>query len=358
MPGGCRQEPRVGVITACSSETASHRLRAGEWTASRRSMDAAPKLNGQTLEGVWLRGKATVRIDVDIIRAPEELPAESKERPAPVLTWILAFAFVAAAAAAAYITLRGPGQPASAPASRDRALPPDAAANLGGAAMPVVVPPLDLSDPVVRELVRQLTSHPQVAAWLATDGLIRNFTVVVANTADGATPARHLRALRPATAFSVDTTANGMVLDPLSYRQVRRDRVGNRLSRRRRSGAPIRHSQAAHCRSVPGPRSPGHPGGPGARTGAGRPARGSCRPGSHSSPSGERHRLCLRRSPSRVAHRCAEAPAANRSRQHESDTGLAPVDGPGPWHIRSTAPGSPHGRRDPLSSLALHHRGS
>jgi hypothetical protein len=83
----------------------------------------------------------------------------------------------------------------------------------------VVVPPLDQSDPVVRELVRQLTSHPQVAAWLATDGLIRNFTVVMLNTADGATPARHLRALRPAAVFSVDTTANGIVLDPRSYRR-------------------------------------------------------------------------------------------------------------------------------------------
>ena len=159
-------------------------------------------------------------VDVDIMRAaPEEIPAESGDHPAPVLTWVIAAAFVIGVAAVAYIEFRGPGQPASAPTSRDRALPPDAAANLGGAAMPVVVPPLDQSDPVVRELVRQLTSHPQVAAWLATDGLVRNFTVVMVNTADGATPARHLRALRPAAAFSVDTTANGLVLDPRSYRR-------------------------------------------------------------------------------------------------------------------------------------------
>ena len=159
-------------------------------------------------------------VDVDIIRAPEEIPTESGDHPAPVLTWVLAVAFVAGVAAVAYIELRGPGQPASAPTTRgDRALPPDAAANLGGAGMPVVVPPLDQSDPVVRELVRQLTSHPQVAAWLATDGLVRNFTVVMVNTADGATPARHLRVLRPAAAFSVDTTTNGLLLDPRSYRR-------------------------------------------------------------------------------------------------------------------------------------------
>jgi len=161
-------------------------------------------------------------VDVDIIRAPEELTTESRDSPTPtpVLTWVLAAAFVAGVAAVAYIEFRGPGQPAPvATTRRDRDLPPDAAANLGGAAMPVVVPPLDQSDPVVRELVRQLTSHPQVAAWLATDGLVRNFTVVMVNTADGATPARHLRVLRPAAAFSVDTTANGLVLDPRSYRR-------------------------------------------------------------------------------------------------------------------------------------------
>jgi len=100
-------------------------------------------------------------VDVDIMRAaPEEIPTESGDHPAPVLTWVIAAAFVIGVAAVAYIEFRGPGQPASAPTSRDRALPPDAAANLGSAAMPVVVPPLDQSDPVVRELVRQLTSHP------------------------------------------------------------------------------------------------------------------------------------------------------------------------------------------------------
>ena len=159
-------------------------------------------------------------VDFDIIREPEEIRTESSRRhTTPVLTWILAVVFIAAAAAAAYIAFRGPGETKPASTGVDHALPPGTPANLGGASMPVVVPPLDQSDPVVRELVRQLTSHPQVAAWLATDGLIRNFTVVMANTADGATPARHLRTLRPSAAFSVDMTAGGIVLDPRSYRR-------------------------------------------------------------------------------------------------------------------------------------------
>ena len=150
---------------------------------------------------------------------PEEIPTESGDHATPVLTWVLAIALVAGLAAVAYIELRGPGQPASAPTTRGSRSSsgcggqPWRRSDAGGRST------AGSGDPVVRELVRQLTSHPQVAAWLATDGLVRNFTVVMVNTADGATPARHLRVLRPAAAFSVDTTANGLVLDPRSYRR-------------------------------------------------------------------------------------------------------------------------------------------
>ena len=40
-------------------------------------------------------------------------------------------------------------------------------------------------------------------AWLPTTGLIRNFTVVVANIAEGPTPAKHVKVLRPAAPFRV-----------------------------------------------------------------------------------------------------------------------------------------------------------
>ena len=47
------------------------------------------------------------------------------------------------------------------------------------------LPPLPETDPIVRELVAKLSSHPTVAAWLTTDQLIRNFTVVVETIAAG-----------------------------------------------------------------------------------------------------------------------------------------------------------------------------
>ena len=85
------------------------------------------------------------------------------------------------------------------------------------AAAAIDVPPLDESDDLVRRLVTALSSHPRVAAWLATDDLIRNFTVSVENIANGATPARHLRVLRPTGPFRVVEDGEVMHIDPRSY---------------------------------------------------------------------------------------------------------------------------------------------
>ena len=81
------------------------------------------------------------------------------------------------------------------------------------------LPPLDQSDAIVRTLVARLSSHPAVAAWLTTNGLIRNFTLVVANIADGETPAKHLAPLRPVGAFSTRTSGGVTWIDPASYRR-------------------------------------------------------------------------------------------------------------------------------------------
>jgi hypothetical protein len=81
------------------------------------------------------------------------------------------------------------------------------------------LPPLAETDPIVRELVSRLSSHPRVAAWLATDQLIRNFTVVVSNIADGHSPAQHLRGLRPVGDFVVAEDGEVAFIDPRSYRR-------------------------------------------------------------------------------------------------------------------------------------------
>lgn len=81
----------------------------------------------------------------------------------------------------------------------------------------IELPPLDASDEVVRALVARLSSHPVVAAWLTTSGLIRNLTVVVANIAEGETPAKHLRPLRPAGRFAAREGRGTATIDPSSY---------------------------------------------------------------------------------------------------------------------------------------------
>jgi Protein of unknown function (DUF3014) len=81
------------------------------------------------------------------------------------------------------------------------------------------LPPLEQTDPIVRQLVSSLSSHPKVAAWLTTDQLVRNFTVVVFNVANGRTPSRHLGRLRPTQGFQAIEKGTTITIDPRSYQR-------------------------------------------------------------------------------------------------------------------------------------------
>ncbi len=83
----------------------------------------------------------------------------------------------------------------------------------------IPLPPLDRTDALVRELLGRLSSHPRVAAWLTTDQLIRNFTVVVVNIADGHAPATHLRTLVPDGAFQVVQQDGKPFIDSSAYQR-------------------------------------------------------------------------------------------------------------------------------------------
>jgi hypothetical protein len=111
-------------------------------------------------------------------------------------------------------TRRAPEQPVptSAPTQATTAAQP-----LGGEAASIVVPTLDESDGVVADLVRKLSSHPRIAAWLTTKGLIRNFAAVVLRINDGKTPANLLQPLRPTAAFRVTEREGGIYIDSPSY---------------------------------------------------------------------------------------------------------------------------------------------
>jgi hypothetical protein len=83
----------------------------------------------------------------------------------------------------------------------------------------IPLPPVDETDPLVRELVGKLSSHPKVLAWLATDKLIRNFTVVLVNIGEGHTPANQLRALALDAPFTASTEDGPGVITAASYRR-------------------------------------------------------------------------------------------------------------------------------------------
>jgi len=157
--------------------------------------------------------------DYELRRTPGEPADEDFPRDRPVGLWIAIGVVAVAIAGASYYAFLWKPRPA--PAAPGTAAPPTTVTEplpaLGGKADAVTIPPLDASDSVVRTLVQRLSESPAVMAWLPTTGLIRNFTVVVTNIADGVTPAKLLKVLKPQAAFRVVDRGGALYVDPRSY---------------------------------------------------------------------------------------------------------------------------------------------
>lgn len=107
-----------------------------------------------------------------------------------------------------------PAAPSTAAAPAPSATEPEARAPRESA---IELPALDASDALVRELVGKLSEHPKLAAWLASDELLRRFAVAVDNVAEGKSPRRHLTFLDPGDDFE-SVYKNGLaVVDAQSY---------------------------------------------------------------------------------------------------------------------------------------------
>lgn len=159
--------------------------------------------------------------DLDL-RASSETSGPDWTEPPPrraSSVWLAVAALIVAAGAAGYIAFvwRQPAAPVQARNAAPAAAGSTASPPLGGQGDPVTLPPLDASDTLVRTLVQALTESPAVMAWLPTEGLIRNFTVVVANIAEGATPAKQLKVLRPSAPYRVVARDGNTSTDPRSY---------------------------------------------------------------------------------------------------------------------------------------------
>jgi hypothetical protein len=86
----------------------------------------------------------------------------------------------------------------------------------------IELPPLADTDPLVRQLLSALSSHPTVAAWLATDHLIQNFALVTQTIAEGRSPSKPLAAIKPAGAFRAAGEETNEYIDPASYQRYDR----------------------------------------------------------------------------------------------------------------------------------------
>lgn len=158
--------------------------------------------------------------DYELLKSPDTLTAQPPPRR-PVRTWVVV-AVLLAAVAAGYLFVRNRSAPQNGRVDDEQPAAPavaEAARPLGDATQPVELPPLDQSDDAVRRLVGALSSHPALATWLATDGLVRNAAVALENVTQGRTPASHLRVLRPSATFQVVTRGDSLVIDPSSYQR-------------------------------------------------------------------------------------------------------------------------------------------
>lgn len=114
-----------------------------------------------------------------------------------------------------YYWRRPAPQNEAAPASQVKSAAPSRLAAEPGENIPL--PPLQETDPLVRELLSRLSSHPRIAAWLTTDQLVRNFTVVVLAIAEGRAPGGRLKPLAPEGSFRVLESRSTIQVDPRSY---------------------------------------------------------------------------------------------------------------------------------------------
>lgn len=160
-----------------------------------------------------------IREEADYEIRPSLDESEPPSRQNSLGIWIALLLVVAGAAGGYFLWWNRPASPTAAPvaavtAPTETTKPTEP---LGSGAVPIDLPPMDQTDPLVRKLVAALSSNPRVAAWLTTNNLISNFTVVVANIADGDTPTKHLGVLKPTSPFSFVERGEDRRVDARSY---------------------------------------------------------------------------------------------------------------------------------------------
>ncbi|MGB7295713.1 MAG: DUF3014 domain-containing protein [Candidatus Aminicenantales bacterium] len=146
----------------------------------------------------------------------EEEEVEVRKRPFPRVLLIIVILAVAAALYYFLIHRRGAKTerlvdiPSAAVLEKE--LPP---APLEGPDKPPVN--LDESDDLVRSLAKEISTHPRLADWLNSKGLIRRFVAAVDNIANGLSPRAHVDFFEPPGEFGTAERGGLTVADPDGY---------------------------------------------------------------------------------------------------------------------------------------------
>lgn len=167
------------------------------------------------------------RTDLDHLRAQPgdyERPLDPVTDPPAIsrVAWIGFLALLVVVAVGLWVWMRQvtpAAEPvaAAAPAEPVPEERPVAATGLGIGDADPNLPALSDLDGYVRPLLAALSRHPELAALLTTDDLVRRFVVSVEAISRGATPARQVAVIAPDRPFAVRNEGGASVIDPRSY---------------------------------------------------------------------------------------------------------------------------------------------
>ncbi len=79
------------------------------------------------------------------------------------------------------------------------------------------LPSLAASDAVLRQMVGQLSSHPEFIRWTLSENLLRRFAAAVENVASGVSPTSHLEPIQIDGVFEAIQIGERSFIDPQSY---------------------------------------------------------------------------------------------------------------------------------------------
>ena len=81
------------------------------------------------------------------------------------------------------------------------------------------LPPLDSMDPMMRSLLRALSSRPELARWLATDNLVQQLAAAIDKASLGKSSSKEFKAIAPAGPFVISRAGGRRTIDPAGYRR-------------------------------------------------------------------------------------------------------------------------------------------